>query len=80
MSLAGQIVRVPSSVCESGFIKIVADATKCLPLINRGIYGSDWDYLFVPYDPVKGRLTNSYFRATKKEMKEWLKNGNKNNT
>ena len=66
----GDVVKVPKTVSETGFIKIVADQTNCLPVSNS--FYTKWDYKAVVYNPsTKTQPNFSTFAITKMELIKW---------
>lgn len=64
----GKVIRVPISVSETEYIKIVADQRHCLTNNSRDVR---WEMLAVTYDPDTGRNTGEAFAITQKEIVKW---------
>ena len=64
----GDIIAVPKTVCESGYIKIVAyDPTTS--------HHPSWDYKAHFYDPTTPNRYFPLFEVKTEELQRWLNNG-----
>lgn len=66
------VIPVPLEISETGFIRIVADATKSPP--NPHIRWGRWDYLGVAWDNVNQETVGSCkgFEISKEDVRIWL--------
>ena len=62
----GQVVPVPREIAESGYVKIVGDATNAQP--NPFSVWGKWEYLAVEYDLESNENKGSAFTMTKEEV------------
>jgi len=67
MSIVGKIFKVPKSVAESEYVKIVADQRHCDTLQKK------WEILAVEYSPVQQSHVGTAFRVTCDEFQKWSK-------
>lgn len=67
--MISQIIPCPKTISETGYIKIVGDATKAPTNQDR----CKWDYKAVSHDPIKQVSIGQAFEVTKQELETWMK-------
>jgi hypothetical protein len=73
-NLVQKVFRVPISVSETQYIKIVGDQTNSPP--NPFNLSCQWDFIAVSFDPVSGESFGSWFNVSAKELDIWLQEEN----
>ena len=66
----GTILRVPTSLVESEFIKIIGDQRGCNP--NPEKINEKWQLLAVEFCPITRKTIGQRFGVTEEECLEWL--------
>lgn len=67
--MINQIVPCPKKISETGYIRIVGDATKA-PANPHSNYR--WDYKALSYDHIKECSVGSVFDVSKEEVERWI--------
>lgn len=66
--MINQIIPCPKTISDTGYIRIVGDATKA-PANPHSSYR--WDYKALSHDPINRKDVGSVFDVSKVEVEEW---------
>lgn len=68
--MVGTVVPCPKKVTSTGYVLVVADATRCRASQHQPL-SYQWDYKAVEFDPINRVRIGEAFNVSIKEMEEW---------